>query len=146
MQARHVIRDGFHVCIAEIEGLQKAIAGGQNPRDVKFELAMEIVARFDDDNAAEAAKAEFIARFQKGAMPDHIEEVSVASQDGSLGIAHLLKEAGLVSSTSEAFRMIKQGAVRIDGERVADRELELAAGSNHVYQVGKRKFARVQIN
>jgi tyrosyl-tRNA synthetase len=76
-------------------------------------------------------------------MPETIPEISVASKDGRLGIAHILKEAGLVSSTSEAFRMIGQGAVRIDGERVEDRGLEVAAGSSHVYQVGKRKFARV---
>ena len=131
--------------LADIEGLKEAIDGGRNPRDVKFELAMEITARFHDGAAAEAAKAEFIARFQKGAMPDHIEEVSVKSQDGSLGIAHLLKEAGLVSSTSEAFRMIKQGAVRIDGERVSDRNLEISAGTIHVYQVGKRRFSRVAV-
>jgi tyrosyl-tRNA synthetase len=131
--------------LTEIEALKKAVDEGGNPRDVKFELAIEITARFHDDAAAQAAKAEFIARFQKGAMPDNIEEVSVPSQDGALGIAHLLKQAGLVSSTSEAFRMIQQGAVRIDGERVADRGLELKAGTTHVYQVGKRKFARVTL-
>ncbi len=131
--------------LTEIEGLKKAVDEGKNPRDVKFELAMEIVARFHDDNAAEAAKAEFISRFQKGAMPADIDEVSVASKDGGLGIAHLLKEAGLVSSTSEAFRMIKQGAVRIDGERVEDRSCEVEAGTSHVFQVGKRKFARVNL-
>ena len=131
--------------LADIEGLKKAIDDGRNPRDVKFELAMEITARFHDEAAAEAAKTEFIARFQKGAMPDHIEEVSVRAKDGTLGIAHLLREAGLVSSTSEAFRMIKQGAVRVDGERVEDRGMEIAAGTTHVYQVGKRKFARVSI-
>ena len=131
--------------LTEIEALKKAVDEGGNPRDVKFELAIEITARFHDDAAAQAAKAEFIARFQKGAMPDHIEELSVPSQDGALGIAHLLKQAGLVSSTSEAFRMIQQGAVRIDGERVADRGLELESGTTHVYQVGKRKFARVTL-
>lgn len=131
--------------LADIEALRKAVADGRNPRDVKFELAMEIVARFHDDTAADAAKAEFIARFQKGAMPDEIADVSVTSRDGTLGIAHLLKDAGLVNSTSEAFRMIKQGAVKIDGERVADRSIEIAAGTTHVYQVGKRKFARVSV-
>jgi tyrosyl-tRNA synthetase len=132
--------------LADITALKKAIAEGRNPRDVKFELAAEIVARFHDRAAADAAKAEFIARFQKGAMPDHIEEVSVASQEGRLGIAHLLRQAGLVKSTSEAFRMIQQGAVRIDGERVADRGLQIEAGTTHVYQVGKRRFARVQLD
>ena len=131
--------------LSEIDGLKKAVDEGKNPRDVKFELAIEIVARFHDQSAAEAARAAFISRFQQGAMPDEIEEKSVASRDGSLGIAHLLKEAGLVSSTSEAFRMIKQGAVRIDGERVEDRGVEIPAGAQHVFQVGKRKFARVSV-
>jgi tyrosyl-tRNA synthetase len=131
--------------ITEIESLRKGVADGRNPRDVKFELASEIVARFHDQAAAEAARAEFISRFRQGAMPEDIAERSVASQDGKLGIAHLLKEAGLVGSTSEAFRMIKQGAVRVDGERIEDRGLEFAAGTCHVYQVGKRKFARVTL-
>jgi len=132
--------------LSDIEGLRKAVDDGRNPRDVKFELALEIVARFHDQEAAEAARDEFIARFQKGAMPDDIQEVSIASRGGSLGIAHLLKEAGLVTSTSEAFRMIKQGAVRIDGERGEDRGTEITAGSQHVFQVGKRKFARVSLS
>jgi tyrosyl-tRNA synthetase len=132
--------------ISEIESLKAAVADGRNPRDVKFELASEIVARFHDESAAEAAQAEFISRFQKGAMPEEIAEIAVASKDGSLGIAYLLKEADLVNSTSEAFRMIKQGAVRIDGERVEDRGLEIQAGTSHIFQVGKRKFARVQLS
>jgi tyrosyl-tRNA synthetase len=131
--------------LGEIEALQEAVGNGRNPRDVKFELAEEIIERFHDRAAAVAARAEFISRFQKGAMPGQIEEVSVASRDGALGIAHLLKEAGLVASTSEAFRMIKQGAVRIDGERVEDRGRDVDAGSTHVYQVGKRKFAKVRL-
>ena len=131
--------------LKEIEGLKTAVDEGGNPRDVKFELAGEIVARFHDQAAAEKAKAEFISRFQKGAMPEEIEEISVASKDGRLGIAHLLKAAGLVASNSEAFRMIRQGAVRIDGVLVADRETVVDAGSTHVYQVGKRKFAKVRL-
>ncbi len=129
----------------EVEGLRKAVDEGKNPRDVKFELAEELVARFHDKAAADAAKAEFISRFKEGRMPDEIEEISVASRDGGLGIAHLLKEAGLVSSTSEAFRMIRQGAVRIDGERVEDQGLNVDAGTAHVYQVGKRRFAKVSV-
>lgn len=132
--------------LTDIEALKAAVDEGRNPRDVKFELAGEIVARFHDQAAADKGQAEFIARFQKGAMPDEIQEVSVASRDGALGIAHLLKEAGLVSSTSEAFRMIKQGAVKIDGERVEDRGMEVPAGTTHVYQVGKRKFAKVTVS
>ena len=131
--------------LAEIGQFRQAIQDGQNPRDIKFELALELVARFHDQSAADSAKAEFIARFQKGAMPDDIQDVSVASRDGKLGIGHLLKEAGLVGSTTEAFRMIKQGAVKIDGERVDSRETEISAGSCHIYQVGKRKFARVSV-
>jgi tyrosyl-tRNA synthetase len=131
--------------LKEIEGLKSAVDDGGNPRDVKFELAEEIVTRFHDKAAAGKAKAEFISRFQQGAMPQEIEEISVASKDGGLGIAHVLKEAGLVASTSEAFRMIKQGAVRIDGERVEDRGREVGAGSSHVFQVGKRKFAKVHL-
>ncbi len=131
--------------LKDIAALKTAIDEGRNPRDVKFELAGELVARFHDQAAAEKAQAEFISRFQKGAMPDDIEEITVASKDGGLGIAYLLKEAGLVASTSEAFRMIKQGAVRIDGERVADRETAVDAGSTHIYQVGKRKIAKVSL-
>ena len=131
--------------LEDIETLRASVADGKNPRDAKFELGLEIVARFHDDAAAEGARQEFIARFQKGAMPDEIPEKALDSQDGKLGIAHLLKGADLVSSTSEAFRMIKQGAVKIDGERVEDRGLEIEAGSTHVYQVGKRRFARVTL-
>jgi len=131
--------------LEDIAGLKKAVADGMNPRDTKFELGVEIVARFHDDAAAEAAKQEFISRFQQGAMPDEIPEKSLDSQEGQLGLAHLLKGADLVSSTSEAFRMIKQGAVKIDGERVEDRSLQIKAGSTHIYQVGKRKFARVTL-
>jgi len=131
--------------LADIDALKAEVGEGRNPRDVKFELAREIVTRFHDQPAADSAQAEFIARFQKGAMPEDIREVSIASKDGSLGIAHLLKEAGLVSSTSEAFRMIKQGAVKIDGERIEGRDLAIAAGTSHIYQVGKRKFAKVSL-
>ena len=129
----------------DIESVKSEVAAGGNPRDAKFELATELVERFHDNKGAEAAKAEFVSRFQKGAMPDSIDEVSVSSEGGSLGIAHLLKEAGLVSSTSEAFRMIKQGAVKIDGERIEDRSLQISAGSTSVYQVGKRRFSRISL-
>src|SRR5210317_1999738 len=130
----------------DIESLRKRVGDGMNPRDAKFELGMEIVARFHDDAAAEAAKQEFISRFREGAMPDEMPELTLETEDGTLGLAHLLKAAGLVSSTSEAFRMIKQGAVRIDGERVEDRSLTIDAGSTNVYQVGRRRFARVSLN
>lgn len=131
--------------LEDVAGVRKRVADGMNPRDAKFELAQEIVARFHDAAAASAAKDEFVARFQQGAMPEEMPELSLQSKDGRLGIAHLLREAGLVSSTSEAFRMIKQGAVRIDGVRVEDRALEIDAGSTCIYQVGKRKFSRVSL-
>ena len=129
----------------DIEGLRQRVSGGANPRDIKFELALELVERFHDAGAADAARNEFVARFQQGAMPEDMPEMTLDSRDGRLGIAHLLKEAGLVSSTSEAFRMIKQGAVRIDGVRVEDRSLEIEAGTTNIYQVGKRKFSRVSL-
>lgn len=129
----------------DIADLKARTEDGLNPRDAKFELAIEIVSRFHDKTSAEAAKGEFIARFQQGAMPDEMPELSLAAQDGKLGIAHLLKGAGLVSSTSEAFRMIKQGAVRIDGERIEDRSLQIEVGTTNVYQVGRRRFARVSL-
>jgi tyrosyl-tRNA synthetase len=131
--------------IDDVAALRKSVADGMNPRDAKFELAAEIVTRFHDAAAATAAQEEFVARFQQGAMPEDIADLSLPSKDGELGIAHLLKEAGLVSSTSEAFRMIKQGAVRIDSVRVEDRSLTIAAGSSAVSQVGKRRFARVSL-
>ena len=131
--------------LEDINALKQSVEDGMNPRDAKFELGQEIVARFHSEAAAEGAKQEFVSRFQQGAMPEEITEVTLQSQDGRLGIAHLLKLAGLVSSTSEAFRMIKQGAVKIDGQRVEDRGLELEAGTTNIYQVGKRKFARVSL-
>ncbi len=131
---------------AEIEKFKQDVEEGINPRDIKFVLAEELIERFHDKKAATQARENFIARFQKGAMPDEIEEKTLATSDGTLGIANLLKEAGLVSSTSEAFRMIKQGAVKIDGEKVEDKGLQLQKGSQHVYQVGKRRFARVTLD
>ncbi len=129
----------------DIAAVRDRVDDGMNPRDAKFELALELVERFHDAKAAAAAKEEFVARFQQGAMPEEMPEQTLASKDGRLGIAHLLKRAGLVSSTSEAFRMIKQGAVRIDGVRVEDSSLEIDAGTTNVYQVGKRKFSRVSL-
>ena len=131
--------------LGEIEELRSQVDAGANPRDAKFELAGEIVSRFHNPERADKAKNSFISRFKDGAMPDHIEEVTVQATEGNIGVAHLLRQAQLVSSTSEAFRMIKQGAVRIDGERIADRALEIPAGSTHIYQVGKRRFARVTV-
>ncbi|HRW66466.1 MAG TPA: tyrosine--tRNA ligase [Candidatus Competibacter sp.] len=131
--------------VAEIAEWQRQTTAGLNPRDVKFKLAEELVARFHGIDAGRHALAAFIERFQKGALPENLAEMRVLSRNGGLAIASLLKEAGLVASTSEALRLIQQGAVRIDGERVGDRNLELASGSKHVYQVGKRRVARVEV-
>ena len=131
--------------LQEIERLQQDVQQGMNPRDVKFQLGQEIVERFHDKAAAENALAAFIARFQKGAMPDEMPELSIDANGGEIKIANLLKDASLTGSTSDAFRLIKQGAVRIDGERITDKGLSIAAGNTHVFQVGKRRFARVTI-
>jgi tyrosyl-tRNA synthetase len=129
----------------EIEGFQQEIAQGRNPRDVKFLLAEEIITRFHDAAAARGAQADFIQRFQKGAIPDDIDQKTVVSQDGEVGLAAMLKDAGLTSSTSESFRMIQQGAVKLDGEKIADKGLRLSRGTVVIAQVGKRKFARITV-
>ncbi|MGL5336650.1 MAG: tyrosine--tRNA ligase [Enterovibrio sp.] len=128
--------------LSEINELKAQMAAGSNPRDIKIMLAKEIIARFHDQNAADAAEADFINRFQKGAMPDEMPEISLAH---GIAIANLLKEAGLVDSTSEALRMIQQGGVKRDGEKVSDTKLVPEAGTA-VFQVGKRKFARITLS
>lgn len=129
--------------LAEIEQLKAEAAQGRNPRDIKFELAHELVSRFHDHAAADAAQEAFINRFAKGEVPEDLETVSLKAGDG-IGIAHMLKEAGLVDSTSEAFRMIKQGAVKIDGEKVDNKDLQLSAGFSGIVQVGKRRMIRIE--
>jgi tyrosyl-tRNA synthetase len=131
--------------LSEIAGWRKEVAAGRNPRDIKVLLAQEIVARFHSARAAVDALAEFEARFQKGVLPDDMPEISVQSANGTIAIAHLLKQAGLVESTSEAIRMIQQGGVKLDGEKVGDKALQLSTGAVVVAQVGKRKFARVSV-
>lgn len=128
--------------IAEIDGLKQAVADGKNPRDVKFELAHEIVARFHDEVAADAAQQAFIDRFAKKEIPDDLQEVELVA-DGEMPIANVLKEAGLVASSSEGLRMIKQGAVKVDGEKVDSKELTLGKGFAGILAVGKRRIARV---
>jgi tyrosyl-tRNA synthetase len=130
---------------ADIARLREEVSGGRNPRDVKFELGMEIVERFHGAGSGVRARDEFIARFQQGALPGDLAEVTLPAGPGGLGIAHLLKGAGLVTSTSEAFRQLKQGAVKVDGERVEDGAATFAVGTTHVFQVGKRRLARVTI-
>ncbi len=129
----------------EINAFQQQVNEGANPRDIKFLLAEELITRFHDSASAIKARESFIARFQKGAMPDDMPEVTLEAGAEGMPIANLLKEAGLVNSTSDAMRMIKQGAVKIDGERVEDRGLVVEQGTTHIYQVGKRRFARVTL-
>lgn len=132
--------------LAEIDDFKARVAAGTlNPRDVKVWLAKEIIARFHSQADADAAEQEFINRFQKGAMPDEMPELTLDAGSEGIAIANLLKDADLVASTSEALRLIKQGGVKIDGEKVDDAKLTLSAGSTAVYQVGKRKFARVTL-
>ena len=131
--------------LEEVAELKAKVQAGANPRDIKIELAKEIIARFHDEAAAEGAHQDFIQRFQKNAIPDDMPEVSVAMEADGIAIGNLLKEAGLVGSTSDAMRMIKQGAVKIDGEKVEDTRLVITEAGEAVYQVGKRKFARVTL-
>ncbi len=132
--------------LAQIANFREEVANGRNPRDIKVLLAQEIVARFHSQKAAEDALAEFEARFKKGQLPDDMPEIAVTSTDGHIGIAQLLKQAGLVASTSEAMRMIEQGGVKLDGDKVSDKALQLKAGAVVVAQVGKRKFGRVSVS
>ncbi len=131
---------------ATIEGYKKSVAEGMNPRDIKFLLCKEIISRFHSEADYEMAHRDFIERFQKGNLPENIEEISVVAPDGEIQIGALLKEAGLVSSVSEGNRSIDGGAVRIDQEKVSDRGLKIAKGTTAVFQVGKRRFAKVTVN
>jgi tyrosyl-tRNA synthetase len=124
---------------------KQAVEQGGNPRDVKIDFAKEIVARFHGASAADAAVADFEARFRRDEIPADIREVKIDSKGQSLPLQQVLKQAGLTASTSEAARMIEQGGVKIDGEKASDKALKLARGTRFVLQVGKRKFARVTI-
>lgn len=129
---------------AAIAELKSECENGRNPRDAKVLLAKEIVARFHDEKAADAAEAEFNNRFRAGAVPSDIPEVNVAAPDGEIGIARLIKEAGLCPSTGEANRNIDQGGVRLEGERISDRGLKVKPGT-YTLQVGKRRWAKVTV-
>jgi len=131
--------------LATVAKWKQEVAAGRNPRDIKVAFAQEIVARFHDRSAAVRALADFEARFREGAMPENLPEVRIAAEDGGLSLVQALKQAHLTASTSEAIRMIEQGGVRIDGERVSDRALKLVKGTVAVAQVGKRKFARITV-
>ncbi len=129
--------------MAEIEGLRRETENGRNPRDIKVMLAQEIITRFHSRQAAETALANFDARFRDGAIPEDMPEVAITG--APQGILHVLREAGLCASGAEAQRNVQQGGVKVDGTRVEDKSLSLAAGS-YVIQVGKRKFARVRLS
>ena len=128
-----------------IEQWRREVSRGLNPRDVKVRLAKEIVDRFHGAAAADKAHEEFIARFQRGQIPEEMPAIRLIADGGGLPIPRILKEAGLAASTSEAMRLVKQGGVRVDGERVENPKLEIAAGQTYIFQVGKRKFARVTV-
>jgi tyrosyl-tRNA synthetase len=130
--------------IAEIAQLRSEIKGGANPRDVKILLAEEIIERFHNKSAAIHAKEQFIARFKHGAMPEKIPELTINIEQNTIPLANLLKEAGLVSSTSEAIRLIEPGAIKINGEKVLT-NVAINKGTENIYQIGKRKFAKIKI-
>ena len=129
----------------ELSALKAEVQGGRNPRDVKFLLCEEIIERFHDREAAVAARETFIARFQKGQMPDDIPAKTLETGGDGIGIAAALSQCGLTSSNSDAFRMIQQGGVKIDGEKVSDRSMKLEPGFKGILQVGKRKFCQVDV-
>jgi tyrosyl-tRNA synthetase len=129
--------------LEQIEDFKQQVANGENPRNIKVLLAKEIIARFHSEEAADKAEQDFIQRFQKNAIPDDIEEVEVEAGDQGIAIGNALKAAGLVSSTSDAMRMIKQSAVKRDGEKITDTKLMCTKEDSGVYQVGKRKFAKI---
>ena len=129
----------------EIKELKKSQKEGSNPRDIKFLLAEEIVNRFHGEGSGNSAKKEFKSRFQKGNNPSDIKEISLKLEEKSLNLAKVLKEAKMVSSTSEALRLIKQGGVRIEGEKILDSKHEINLNSSLLYQVGKRKFLKIKI-
>lgn len=127
-----------------IEGWRQSVADGVNPRDIKVRFAQEVVTRFHSARAAETALEDFVNR-SRGGIPDEVPEVTLTIDSDTVGVAQLLKQAGLVNSTSEAFRAIEQGGIRLDGERISDKALTLRKGASVVAQVGKRKFARITL-
>jgi tyrosyl-tRNA synthetase len=122
------------------------VAQGRNPRDIKVAFAQEIVGRFHGKPEATAALADFEVRFTQGEIPDNVPEFSIPAGDDGVSISQVLKRAGLTASTSDALRMVEQGGVKLDGEKVSDKALRLTRGKTAVVQVGKRKFARVTIS
>jgi tyrosyl-tRNA synthetase len=131
--------------LPEIAALRRSADEGRNPRDIKFELARELVERFHDAAAAMRAQKNFTARVSEKAVPQDLPLKVIRVEAAGLRVANLLKEAGLAASTSEANRKIEEGAVKIDGAKVTDRSLTLSAGAEHVFQVGSRRFARLKL-
>ena len=131
--------------IDEINDLKTDQANGKNPRDIKIDLAKELITRFHDEQSAILAEENFINQFQKKNIPNEIEEVSFSISNSSIPLTNLLKDSGMTSSTSEAMRMIKQGAVRIDEEKITDTKHIISAGTSAIYQVGKRKFKKITL-
>ena len=131
--------------LVEIAKFKASIAEGANPRDIKFELGKEIVGRFHSQADAESCVQNFLDQFRGGQVPDDIPEFELNSENGKIWIGHVLKQTGLTVSTADAARMIKQGAAKIDGEKITDKDMELQANFECVLQIGKRKFARVKI-
>ena len=129
----------------EIKELKADQTNGRNPRDIKIDLAKELISRFHDEESADLAETNFINQFQKKNIPDDLEEVSLVLSEGSIPLANLLKDCEMTSSTSEAIRMIKQGAVRIDEKKITDTKYKISSGSSAVYQVGKRKFKKITL-
>ena len=130
----------------EIKELQASVEAGMNPRDAKFKLAIEIVDRFHAPGDGKKAQQRFVERFSQGSVPDNLEEKALSSDGDGLGIASAIKQAGLAASTSEAIRLIKQGAVRFAGERLEDPKTVLVPGTTGVLQVGKRRIAKVRVD
>lgn len=128
----------------EIQTLKQSVIQGANPRDIKIDFAKEIVARFHDQTQAEQAHKEFIERFQKGIIPDDLEEHTLTLKE-PLSLVQLLKQVNLTQSTSEAIRLVKQGAVKINGDKVEDGSLVLPAGQTYIIQVGKRRIAKLHL-
>ena len=131
--------------MSQIDALKRQVREGANPRDIKYQLAAELVERFHSKADAQRAKTDFIARFQAKALPEDLETAELRIDSPHIPLANLLKNSGLVPSTSEAHRLVRAGAVRIDGEKAADSRLEIPAGSASVYRVGKRRIARVSV-
>ena len=129
----------------DIKELKADQTNGRNPRDIKIELAKELISRFHDEESADLAETNFINQFQKKNIPDDIEEVSLVLSEDSIPLANLLKDCEMTISTSEAIRMIKQGAVRIDEKKITDTKHIISSGTSAVYQVGKRKFKKITL-